>query len=119
MVVVDEGTEALGVDADGRDKLLDPVPDPAGAIAAKDQGGGLVRSQQTQIANQEREDPVGIPQRGIVERADMALLAAVLIDDVDGEYLGLPPGRTEAAVARLVPPPASCAACGPAADSSS
>lgn len=103
VVVVDDGDEPRRLDGDGRDELIDAVPDPTRSITDEDQRSRLMSTLQPQVADQQSEDGVGIAQRCVVQRADLTFHPTASIGDIDGENLGLPPRSIETAVMGLAP----------------
>src|SRR6202022_527285 len=87
MVEVDDGYEAVRTDADGGDQLIHTTPDPAGSISQQDQLGCQVSPQHAQIAHQQGEYGIGIPQGGVVERQAVTHLVALVIDHVNDQHL--------------------------------
>jgi len=89
---VNDFRDLAQVDVDGLIQRFQAVPDPSRSIRRHHQSLGLVHAQGFEVAGQQPHHAIGVIQRGVVQRQDVAIHSAPLIQDGDHELARLAPG---------------------------
>src|SRR5215471_19157235 len=88
-------------------QALHPMLQPFGSISDKLHHVRIGGPEQSQIANEQRPNRLGVPKEHIIERQTQAIRLSLLVEDVDHQQPGLTPrgGKPVAPFGRLTPRP--------------